>query len=101
VTVSAIRRATRAEALEQVRHDPTLARLSLSSLAKRWGIARSRARSWMKGDVQAEPSVSPPVATGDRRLANLTAGSPSGVFLGLRNEGDIPRRAANDRSRRA
>ena len=48
MTVTAIRRMGRAQALEQIRLDPGLAEASLASLAKRWGVSRSTARSWMK-----------------------------------------------------
>jgi hypothetical protein len=63
MTVTAIRRITRAQALEQVLNDPTLAKVSLSSLAKRWGVSRSTARGLMKDglppDVPARRGVSP------------------------------------------
>jgi uncharacterized coiled-coil protein SlyX len=91
VTVTAIRRVGRAQALEQIRLDPVLASASLSSLAKRWGVSRSTARGWLAADTQphssplnpvaiamadaapaAAPSVAEP-ATGVGWLANLSA----------------------------
>jgi hypothetical protein len=86
----------RAQALEQIRLDPSLAEASLASLAKRWGVSRSTARSWMKDrlppamailapepNVQASilPAPPPPypppqaeeVREGVSKLANLTA----------------------------
>jgi hypothetical protein len=92
MTVTAIRRITRAQALEQIRHDATLVKVSLSSLARRWGVSRSTARGWMKGGLPpdmparlspvaiamaAEPVV---MAPGDGRLANLTAYGAAGTL---------------------
>ena len=54
--VTAIRRFDRAEALEQLRLDPMLAKASLASLAKRWGVARSTVRTWL-GEAQARRTV--------------------------------------------
>ena len=97
MTVTAIRRVGRAQAIEQLRLDPVLAQSSLSSLAKRWGVSRSTARDWLKrqeSEVLAEllapapaaeplPPASapaanavllPPVAAApERGLANLIA----------------------------
>ena len=88
----------RAQALEQIRLDPSLAEASLASLAKRWGVSRSTARSWMKDrpppvmailapepnpqasvlPAPAPPPPYPPALAGEgtegvSRLANLTA----------------------------
>jgi hypothetical protein len=88
----------RAQALEQIRLDPSLAEASLASLAKRWGVSRSTARSWMKDrpppamailapELNPQPSILPPpaplppyppphageVREGVSKLANLTA----------------------------
>ncbi|HLH94463.1 MAG TPA: hypothetical protein VKW08_05030 [Xanthobacteraceae bacterium] len=58
MSVTAIRRFDRAQALDQLRVDPTLAKASLSSLAKRWGVARSTARAWVL-DALVEPPATP------------------------------------------
>ena len=109
MTVTAIRPVGRAQALEQLRLDPSLATISLSALAKRWGVSRTTVRNWLK--AAPEPPQSPlsiamqgvpvpasrlppapslplplthataapaptapiPVATGEGRLANLSA----------------------------
>jgi uncharacterized coiled-coil protein SlyX len=60
VTVTAIRRVGRAQALEQLRLDPMLASASLSSLAKRWGVSRSTARGWLTSGMR--PDVPPPLS---------------------------------------
>ena len=61
MTVTAIRRVGRAQALDQLRLDPGLAKASLASLAKRWGVSRSTARSWMKDALPAAlPALLPP-----------------------------------------
>jgi hypothetical protein len=106
-TVTAIRRITRAQALEQVLNDPTLAKVSLSSLAKRWGVSRSTARGLMKDGLPPDaPAPLSPVAAAmaaapvvaappDGRLANFSsrgAGGGRGLFLGVGDDGDIPRR---------
>jgi hypothetical protein len=93
MTVTAIRRITRAQALEQIRHDPNLAKISVSSLAKRWGISRSTARSWMTGGIAAElPVPLPPAAAAmaftprppsGRRLANLPAYGAAGALAAV------------------
>ena len=57
MTVTAIRPVGRAQALEQLRLDPSLATISLSALAKRWGVSRSTVRNWLK--VAPEPPRSP------------------------------------------
>src|SRR6516162_221339 len=57
VTVTAIRPVGRAQALEQLRLDPSLATISLSALAKRWGVSRSTVRNWLK--AAPEPPQSP------------------------------------------
>jgi hypothetical protein len=57
VGVTAIRPVGRAQALEQLRLDPSLATISLSALAKRWGVSRSTVRNWLK--VAPEPKQSP------------------------------------------
>ena len=48
MTVTAIRPVGRTQALEQLRLDPSLATISLSALAKRWGVSRSTVRNWLK-----------------------------------------------------
>ena len=58
MSVTAIRRFDRAQALEQLRLDPSLAKTSLSSLAKRWGVARSTARAWVLDALL--PEAAPP-----------------------------------------
>jgi hypothetical protein len=74
----------RAQALDQLRLDPSLAKASLASLAKRWGVSRSTARNWMQGGVPASMPVLPLPETNvaafpasdrapDGVLANLTA----------------------------
>ena len=83
VTVTAIRRFGRAQALEQVRLDPSLAQTSLSSLAKRWGVSRSTAKSWLRDVPPSVPMHVPPasaalamaaaVAPRDGRLAHFAA----------------------------
>jgi hypothetical protein len=94
VTVTAIRRVGRAQALDQLRLDPSLARTSLSSLAKRWGVSRSTARGWMKGDMPPDvPAPVSPVATAmatapvavvpDGRLANFTAYGAAGALAAV------------------
>ena len=57
MSVTAIRRFDRVQALEQLRLDPTLAKASLSSLAKRWGVARSTARAWVLDGLVAAPAA--------------------------------------------
>lgn len=91
MTVTAIRPVGRAQALEQFRLDPTLATISLSALAKRWGVSRSTVRNWLK--AAPEPPQSPlaialagpppalapapivpaPAPASDGRLTNLSA----------------------------
>jgi hypothetical protein len=95
MTVTAIRRTSRAQALEQVLNDPTLARVSLSSLAKRWGVSRSTARGWMKNGlppdlhapvspVAAAMAAVPVVAVPpDGRLANFTAYGAAGALAAV------------------
>jgi hypothetical protein len=94
VTVTAIRRMGRAQAIEQLRLDPSLAKTSLSSLAKRWGVSRSTARGWMKGDmppdvpapvspVLAAMATAPRVTLPDGRLANLTAYGAAGALAAV------------------
>jgi len=87
VTVTAIRRMGRAQALDQIRLDPSLAETSLSSLAKRWGVSRSTARNWMKDRsppamavLAPEPNAHANILAAparerapDSRFANLTA----------------------------
>jgi uncharacterized coiled-coil protein SlyX len=84
VTVTAIRRVGRVQALEQLRLDPMLASASLSSLAKRWGVSRSTARSWLAADTHshslplnpvaiAMPEAPPAVAPRIGWLANFSA----------------------------
>jgi hypothetical protein len=90
----------RAQALDQLRLDPSLAEASLSSLAKRWGVSRSTARNWMKdrsppamailppeasaqanaqARMWAEPALRPP----DSKLANLTAYSAAATLAAV------------------
>jgi predicted DNA-binding protein (UPF0251 family) len=57
VTVTAIRPVGRTQALEQLRLDPSLATISLSALAKRWGVSRTTVRNWLK--AAPEPPQSP------------------------------------------
>jgi hypothetical protein len=95
MTVTAIRRITRAQALEQVLSDPTLAKVSLSSLAKRWGVSRSTARGWMKDGLPPDvPAPLSPVAAAmaeapvvaappDGRLANLAAYGAAGALAAV------------------
>jgi hypothetical protein len=95
VTVTAIRRMGRAQAIEQLRLDPELAKASLSSLAKRWGVSRSTARGWTQGampagvpaplsPVAAAMAVVPPVpASRDSRLSNLTAYAAGGALAAV------------------
>jgi hypothetical protein len=91
VTVTAIRRIGRAQALEQLRLDPSLARTSLSSLAKRWGVSRSTARGWMKSDmprdvpapVSTAMATAPVVPVPDGRLANFTAYGAAGALAAV------------------
>ena len=99
MTVTAIRKITRAQALEQIRNDPSLAKVSVASLAKRWGISRSTARNWMTGDVAAElpvpvrvPAPLPPAAAAmaftprppsGGRLANLPAYGAAGALAAV------------------
>ena len=98
MTVTAIRRVGRAHAIDQLRLDPELAKASMSSLAKRWGVSRSTARDWMKGDdvpagvsppsapespvataMAMAPPLAPPVlAPPDGRLANVAAYAAAG-----------------------
>jgi hypothetical protein len=71
--------------MEQLLLDPELAKASLSSLAKRWGVSRSTARGWTQGalpagvPVQVSPvatamAIPPPgAAPRDGRLANVVA----------------------------
>jgi hypothetical protein len=92
MTVTAIRRIDRGQALEQIRLDPTLAKTSFSSLAKRWGVSRSTARTWMKGGVLAEllaplPPVGAAMAVApavlvprDGSLANFIAYGAAGAL---------------------
>jgi hypothetical protein len=94
MTVTAIRRVGRAQALDQIRNDPTLAETSLSSLAKRWGVSRSTVRGWMKDGMPPgvpAPLLSPaavamataPSVAGHRadgRLANITAYIAAGAL---------------------
>ncbi len=92
MTVTAIRRTFRAQALEQVLNDPTLAKVGFSSLAKRWGVSRSTARGWMKNGLPLDvPSPVSPVAVAmaaapmvvappDGRLANFTAYGAAGAL---------------------
>ena len=64
MTVTAIRRMGRTQAIEQLRLDPELAKASLSSLAKRWGVSRSTARGWTQGAMPGDvPVPVSPVAT--------------------------------------
>src|SRR5579872_7132989 len=63
MSVTAIRRFDRVQALEQLRLDPTLAKASLSSLAKRWGVARSTARAWVLDGLIPEPVAAPAAVT--------------------------------------
>lgn len=64
MTVTAIRRVDRTEALEQLRLDPELAKTSIVLLAKRWGVARSTARNWMRhAHSQANPPASASAAS--------------------------------------
>jgi hypothetical protein len=95
MTVTAIRRTSRAQALEQVLNDPALAKVNLSSLAKRWGVSRSTARGWMKDGLPPDaPAPLSPVATAmaeapvvapppDGRLASFTAYGARGSMAGL------------------
>jgi transposase-like protein/uncharacterized coiled-coil protein SlyX len=93
MTVTAIRRVGRSQALEQLRLDPSLSQTSLSALAKRWGVSRSTARGWTQGessDAPAPPAtmaaamavtVSPPAAVPVAgRLANCTAYAAAGAL---------------------
>jgi hypothetical protein len=79
VSVTAIRRFDRAQALEQLRLDPTLAQASLTSLAKRWGVARSTARIWMRDALSALPEQ-PPAAPAEAPQPVLSTEAPSGVW---------------------
>jgi hypothetical protein len=96
MTVTAIRKTSRAQALEQLRYDPTLAKFSSSSLAKRWGVSRSTVRGWMKGEMPPEvPAPSSPVAVAmaapapgipaprDARLSALTAYGAAGALASV------------------
>ena len=95
MTVTAIRRPGRAQAIEQLRLDPSLAKASLSSLAKRWGVSRSTARDWMKGDLPSDVLMpESPVATAmalappatvriEGRLANLPAYAAAGALASV------------------
>jgi hypothetical protein len=95
MTVTAIRRITRAQALEQLLNDPTLAKVSLSSLAKRWGVSRSTAQGWMKGGLPRDlPAPLSPVAIAmaaapvvmeppDGRLSNFTAYGAAGALAAV------------------
>lgn len=90
MTVTAIRRIDRGQALEQLRLDPTLAKTSLSSLAKRWGVSRSTVRGWMKGDMPpgvpapGSPAVAAMAATvrspADSKSANVAAYGAAGAL---------------------
>jgi hypothetical protein len=92
VTVTAIRRLGRAQAIEQLRLDPSLAKASLSSLAKRWGVSRSTARGWMKCDLPFDVAAPlPPAAVAmagpapasvrvEGRLASLPAYVAAGAL---------------------
>jgi uncharacterized coiled-coil protein SlyX len=83
VTVTAIRRVGRAQALEQLRLDPVLAQSSLSSLAKRWGVSRSTARDWLKrqeSEVLAE-LLAPVPAPAAEPLAPASAPAANAVRL--------------------
>jgi hypothetical protein len=71
MAVTAIRRVGRAQALEQLRRDSALAKANLSLLAKRWGVAPSTARNWLReARVQldaleaavAAPDAAPPAS---------------------------------------
>jgi hypothetical protein len=95
MTVTAIRRTSRAQALEQVLTDPTLAKVSFSSLAKRWGVSKSTARGWMKDGLPPDPPPPlSPVATAmaeapavagppDGRLASFTAYGAAGALAAV------------------
>jgi transposase-like protein/uncharacterized coiled-coil protein SlyX len=81
VTVTAIRRVGRAQAIEQLRLDPVLAQSSLSSLAKRWGVSRSTARDWLKrqeSEVLAELLAPAPTA---KPLPPASAPAANAVLL--------------------
>lgn len=78
MTVTAIRRVGRAQALEQLRLDPMLASASLSSLAKRWGVSRSTARGWLGADARPESSPNP-VAIAMAESPPLTLPTVSGL----------------------
>ena len=91
MTVTAIRRVGRAQAIEQLRLDPSLATASLSSLAKRWGVSRSTARGWTKvvppdaggrlSPVAVAMATSPPVPVHvGGGLTNLTAFAAAGTL---------------------
>ena len=95
MTVTAIRRLGRAQAIEQLRLDPSLAKASLSSLAKRWGVSRSTARGWMKGDLPSDVLMpESPLATAmtlapaatvriEGGLANLPAYAAAGALASV------------------
>jgi uncharacterized coiled-coil protein SlyX len=79
LTVTAIRRVGRAQALEQLRLDPVLASASLSSLAKRWGVSRSTARGWLAADTHPRSLPLNPVAIAMAQAPPTAA--PSGAGL--------------------
>src|SRR5580700_7281223 len=84
MSVTAIRRVGRAQALEQVRLDPTLATTSFSILAKRWGVSRTTARNWLRDGVHTElpavvtPAALPPVVSPLAPVAVVPEPMPAG-----------------------
>jgi hypothetical protein len=74
MSVTAIRRFDRAQALEQLRLDPSLAKASLTTLAKRWGVARSTARAWMQ-----EGSAAAAAANALKALLPVAPEAPASV----------------------
>jgi hypothetical protein len=94
MTVTAIRRIDRGQALEQLRLDPALAKTSLSSLAKRWGVSRSTVRGWMKGDmppdvrapvspVMTAMAVTPIASSSDSKPAHVAAYGAAGALASV------------------
>jgi hypothetical protein len=61
MTVSAIRKTSKAEALAQLAERPDLA-ANVSAAARLWGVSRSTARAWIADAGMAVPSEPPPAA---------------------------------------
>jgi hypothetical protein len=65
--VRALRRLSKAEALEQFRQNPELAS-TISGAARRWGCSRSTARQWLS-EFKAPPVATAPAAMAMRMAA--------------------------------